>query len=75
MSATEVILVVLFGDQFGCYNFSVHLGSDASTAKWAMSVAHLETRACARIACPLRGFPHSSFRLTDGFTRVPPRDA
>ncbi|MRN82300.1 hypothetical protein CQP49_11590, partial [Yersinia pestis] len=32
-------------------------------------------RACARIACPLRGCPPSSFRLADGFTRVPPRDA
>ncbi|MHA3200112.1 hypothetical protein ACX1HF_21630, partial [Yersinia pseudotuberculosis] len=32
-------------------------------------------RTCARIACPLRGCPPSSFRLADGFTRVPPRDA
>ncbi|MFL4556641.1 hypothetical protein ACH19I_08620 [Yersinia kristensenii] len=29
----------------------------------------------ARIACPLRGFPHSSFRLTDGFIRIPAHDA
>ncbi|AVX39823.1 hypothetical protein DA391_20495 [Yersinia massiliensis] len=30
-----------------------------------MSVAPLDTRACARIACLLRRCPHSSFRLTD----------
>ncbi|AVX36190.1 hypothetical protein DA391_00030 [Yersinia massiliensis] len=75
MSALQVILVVLFGDRFGCYSFSVYLTSDASTAKWAMSVAPLETRACARIACLLRRFPHLSFRLTDGFIRIPAHGA
>ncbi|WP_019212534.1 hypothetical protein [Yersinia massiliensis] len=67
--------VIWFGDRFGCYHFGVHLGSDASTAKWAMSVAPLETRASARIACLLRRFPHSSFRLTDGFIRIPAHGA
>ncbi|CNL62023.1 Uncharacterised protein [Yersinia pseudotuberculosis] len=43
-------------------------GSQARDPLW-------NPRACARIACPLRGCPPSSFRLADGFTRVPPRDA
>ncbi|WP_019212565.1 hypothetical protein [Yersinia massiliensis] len=43
---------IQFGDWFGCYHFSVHLGFDASTAKGAMSVAPLETRAShVSLAC------------------------
>ncbi|HFP6524261.1 TPA: hypothetical protein ACHJX8_003032 [Yersinia enterocolitica] len=66
---------IRFGGWFGWYEIGDHLGFDASTAKWAMSVAPLETRACARIACLLRRFPHLSFRLTDGFIRIPAHGA
>ncbi len=60
--------------QFGCQNFTAHLTSDEPTAKGGGGPL-VESRAFARIASPLRGCPHSSFRWRDGFIRVPAHDA